>query len=98
MIRLVRYLKSTKQLGIIYESKPGLGLDLECFVDACLAGDWTQADADNAEQVMYRIGFVIWYVGCLIGQSSKLQSEIALSTAEKQSILSCRKLYVRPSP
>ena len=84
MIRLVRYLKSTKQRGIIYEPKPELGL--ECFVDADFAGGWTQADADNAEQVMSRTGFVIRYAGCPIGWSSKLQSEIALSTAEAEYI------------
>eukprot|EP00956_Cyclotella_meneghiniana_P007593 scaffold10232_cov46-Cyclotella_meneghiniana.AAC.3 len=86
MIRLVRYLKSTKERGmergIIYELKPELGL--ECFVDADFAGGWTQADADNAEQVMSRTAFVIRYAGCPIGWSSKLQSEIALSTAEAE--------------
>ena len=84
MIRLVRYLKSTKERGIIYEPKPELGL--ECFVDADFASGWTQADADNAEQVMSRTGFVIRYAGCPIGWSSKLQSEIALSTAEAEYI------------
>ena len=86
MIRLVRYLKSTKQRGIIYQPKPELGR--ECFVDADFAGGWTQADADNAEQVMSRTGFVIRYAGCPISWSSKLQSEIALSTAEAEYIAS----------
>eukprot|EP00956_Cyclotella_meneghiniana_P030674 scaffold78001_cov41-Cyclotella_meneghiniana.AAC.5 len=79
------YLKSTKERGIIHEPKPELGL--ECFVDADFAGGWTQADADNAEQVMSRTGFVIRYAGCPIGWSSKLQSEIALSTAEAEYII-----------
>ena len=84
MIRLVRYLKSTSSRGIIYDPQPEKGL--ECFVDADFAGGWTQADADNAEQVMSRTGFVIRYAGCPIGWCSKLQSEIALSTAEAEYI------------
>jgi hypothetical protein len=83
-IRLVRYLKSTKLRGIIFDPKPELGL--ECFVDADFAGGWTQADADNPEQVMSRTGFVIRYAGCPIGWCSKLQTEIALSTAEAEYI------------
>jgi hypothetical protein len=84
MIRLVRYLKSTKDRGIIFKPQPDLGL--ECFVDADFAGGWTQADADNPEQVMSRTGWIIRYAGCPIGWSSKLQSEIALSTAEAEYI------------
>jgi hypothetical protein len=53
MIRLVRYLKSTKDRGVVFKPKPELGL--EYFVDADFAGgNWTQADADNPEQVMSR--------------------------------------------
>jgi hypothetical protein len=84
MIRLVRYLKSTKDRGIVFKPKPELGL--ECFVDADFAGGWTQADADNPEQVMSRTGYLLRYAGCPIGWCSKLQSEIALSTAEAEYI------------
>ena len=52
MIHLVRYLKSTFTRGIAYTPKPELGL--ECFVDADFAGGWTQADADNADNVLSR--------------------------------------------
>jgi hypothetical protein len=84
MIRLVRYLKSTSSRGIVYSPQPKLGL--ECFVDADFAGGWTQADADNPENVLSRTGYVIRYAGCPIGWCSKLQSEIALSTAEAEYI------------
>lgn len=84
MIRLVRYLKSTSTRGIVYTPKPELGL--ECFVDADFAGGWTQADADNPDNVLSRTGYVIRYAGCPIGWCSKLQSEIALSTAEAEYI------------
>ena len=46
-----------------------------------------QADADNAENVMSRKGFVLRYAGCPIGWCSKLQTEIALSTAEAEYIV-----------
>jgi hypothetical protein len=84
MIRLVRYLKTTKDRGIVFKLKPELGL--ECFADADFAGGWTQADGDNLEQVMSRTGYLLRYAGCPIGWCSKLQSEIALSTAEAEYI------------
>ena len=84
IIRIVRYLNNTKDKGIIFEPDPELGL--ECFVDADFAGGWCQADADNPENVMSRTGFVIRYAGCPIGWCSKLQTEIALSTAEAEYI------------
>ena len=85
MYRIVKYLISTKERGIIYSPDPSLGL--ECFVDADFAGGWSQADAKNAENVMSRIGFVIRYAGCPIGWCSKLQTEIALSTAEAEEVI-----------
>ncbi|MCP4099727.1 MAG: Ty1/Copia family ribonuclease HI [Planctomycetaceae bacterium] len=84
IIRIVRYLNNTKDKGIIFKPDPELGL--ECFVDADFAGGWCQADADNPENVMSRTGFVIRYAGCPIGWCSKLQTEIALSTAEAEYI------------
>ena len=47
---------------------------------------WNQADADNAENLMSRTGYVIMYAGCPIVWSSRLQTEIALSTAEAEYI------------
>ena len=76
---------STQERGIIYSPDPSIGL--EFFVDADFAGGWSQADAKNAESVMSRTGFVIRYAGCPIGWCSKLQTEIALSTAEAEYIV-----------
>ena len=59
---------------------------LECYVDADFAGGWTQADASNAENVLSRTGYVIMYASCLILWVSRLQTEIALSTAEAEYI------------
>ena len=82
--RIFKYLISAKYCGIIYSPDPSLGL--ECFVDADFAGGWSQADADNVENVMSRTGFVLRYAGCPIRWCSKLQTEIALSTAEAEYI------------
>ena len=38
------------------------------------AGRWSQEDADNAENVMSRTGYVISYTGCIIVWFSKLQA------------------------
>ena len=53
-------------------------------MDADFAGGWNHNDADNAENLMSRTGFVI--TNCPIYWSSKLQTEIALSTAEAEYI------------
>ena len=41
-------------------------------------------DADNAENLYSRSGYVIMFAGCPILWSSKLQSEITLSTTEAE--------------
>ena len=46
----------------------------------------SQANSDNAENVLSRIGYVLMYVNCPIHWVSCLQTEIALSTAEAEYI------------
>ena len=82
--RLGRYLKHTRDEGIVYN--PDTSKGLECYVDADFAGGWTQADSDDAENVMSRTGMVIMYANCPIFWCSRLQTEIALSTAEAEYI------------
>ena len=84
MMRIDRDLGATRERGIIFQPNKLLGL--EFFVNADFAGGWSQADAHNPENVMSRTGYVIRYAGCPIGWCSKLQSEIALSTAEAEYI------------
>ncbi len=55
-------------------------------MDAVFAGGWSNAAFDDAENVMSRTGYVICYAGCPVLWSSKLQTEIALSTAEAECI------------
>ena len=82
--RLGRYLLHTKHKGIIYS--PDTSKGLECYVDADFAGGWSQSDAEDAETVMSRTGFVIMYANCPVYWKSSLQTEIALSTAEAEYI------------
>eukprot|EP00956_Cyclotella_meneghiniana_P030036 scaffold74624_cov50-Cyclotella_meneghiniana.AAC.2 len=84
IMQIGRYLLGTADQGIIHEPDPKKGL--ECYVDADLAGGWAEADTDDAETVMSRTGYVIFYAGCPVYWVSKLQSEIALSTAEAEYI------------
>jgi len=84
IVRLGRYLLDTRKRGIIY--KPDCLKGLECYVDADFAGGWTQADASNAENVLSCTGYVIMYASCPILWVSRLQTEIALSTAEAEYI------------
>ena len=82
--RIVKYLKDNSDRGMIYTVNKERGL--ECFVDADFAGNWDQADSENADNVFSRTGYVIMYAGCPLIWASKLQTEIALSTAEAEYI------------
>ena len=82
IICIGRYLLDTRSHGIVY--KPDTTKGLECYVDADFAGGWSQADSDNAENVLSRTGYIITYASCPIHWVSCLQTEIALSTAEAE--------------
>jgi hypothetical protein len=55
---------------------------LEVYADTDFAGGRNVADSENADCVLSRTGFVICYASCPVIWCSKLQTEIALSTAE----------------
>ena len=78
--RIAKYLKGTSDWGIVYHPDKTKGI--ECYVDADFAGGWYQADANNPENVMSRTGYAIYYAGCPVLWSSKLQTEIVLSTTD----------------
>ena len=82
--RIARYLLGTADKGLKYGPDPNRGL--ECYVDADFAGGWSSGDHTNPECVLSRTGFVIMYAGCPVTWSSKLQTEIALSTTEAEYI------------
>ncbi len=82
---IVRYLLGTKDKGIVF--KPDTSRGLECYVDADFAGGWKDGDHSCPESVLSRTGFVIMFAGCPITWSSRLQTEIALSTTESEYIV-----------
>ena len=84
IMRIGRYLVDNPDRGMIYTVDKSKGL--EVYVDADFAGCWSSADSSNADNVLSRTGFVICYAGCPVIWSSKLQTEIALSTAEAEYI------------
>ena len=82
--RIAKYLKGTSDRGNVYHPNKTKGI--ECYVDADFFGGWSQADANNLENVMSRTGYAIYYTGCPVLWSSKLQTEIAFSTTEAEYI------------
>ena len=81
-MRIGRYLADTADKGIRYNVDKSKGL--EVYADADFAGAWSAADSENADNVLSRTGFVICYANCLVMWCRKLQTEIALSTAEAE--------------
>ena len=80
--RIAKYLKGKSDRGIVYHPDKTKGI--ECYVEAYFAGGWSQANSDNPENVMSSTGFAIYYAGCPVLWSSKLQTEISLSTTESE--------------
>ena len=79
-----RYLYKTKDKGYIL--KPEKNGKLDAYVDSDFAGRWHRDYAELRECVLSRTGYVITYCGCSVVWSSKLQTEISLSTTEAEYI------------
>jgi hypothetical protein len=77
-----RYLLLTKDKGMILQ--PEANHQLNAYVDADFAGRWHKEYAHLRDSVLSRTGFILQYCGCPIVWSSKLQTEIALSTTEAE--------------
>ena len=84
VMRIGQYLVNNPDKGIIYNVDKFRGL--EVYVDADFSGGWSQADTQNADNVLSRTGYIICYANCPIIWGSKLQTEIALSTAEPNTL------------
>jgi hypothetical protein len=83
--RIVRYLKSTPNNG--YFLRPTITKPtLDCYVDADFAGLWTPSTAHDPTSIKSRTGYIITFASCPLLWSSKLQSEVALSTTEAEYI------------
>jgi hypothetical protein len=82
---LGRYLKGTRNKGIIYNPKHDSSFDV--YVDANFAGDWNRHDcAEENYTAKSRHGYLIMYAGCPMLWTSRLQTEIALSSTESEFI------------
>lgn len=79
---LARYLKGTRDKGMILT--PTQEKDLEVHVDADFAGAWDPTEAHRRDTARSRHGYVISYRGCPIIWKSQLQTEIALSSTESE--------------
>ena len=82
--RIARYLLGNKTRGIKF--KPDKSKGIQCYVDADFAGGWNKEDPNNAESVLSRTGYIVFYAGCPMLWASRMQTEIALSTAESEYI------------
>jgi hypothetical protein len=80
---IVRYLKATKDQGMILN--PQLDKSFDCYVDSDFCGLWNRANAMmDPSTSKSRTGYVICYAGCPIIWASKLQTQTALSTTEAE--------------
>ena len=82
--RIGRYLLGTQDRGIAF--KPDDAHGLVCYVDADFAGSWDKENPDDPDNVLSRTGYVVFYAGCPLVWASRMQTEIALSTAESEYI------------
>jgi hypothetical protein len=79
---LGRYLKGTRDKGLIL--KPNPSKSLEVFVDADFAGNWDKEETWDPDTARSRHGYIVSYAGCPILHKSQLQTEIALSSTESE--------------
>ena len=87
---VIRYLLTTQERnGILapkygINTRPDMTRGLEVYVDASFAGDWNNSWSEEPSSVMSRTGYIIKYPNCPIVWSSKLQTEITLSSTEAE--------------
>ena len=81
---LPRYLNGTKTGGVTL--KPSKSLQVDCYVDADFAGLWCVEDPQDPICVKSRTGYLITFMGSPLLWTSKLQTQIALSTMESEYI------------
>ena len=82
--RILRYLNGTRTGGMTLQ--PTGDLQVDCYVDADFAGLWNVEDDQNPLCVKSRSGYLITFMNCPLLWTSKLQTQIALSTMESEYI------------
>jgi hypothetical protein len=81
---LRRYILGTQDKGLVLS--PNYHHCLTAYVDADFAGLWHKDYAHLHKTALSRTGFILCYANCPIIWTSKLQSEVALSTCEAEYI------------
>jgi hypothetical protein len=84
ILRICRYLKGTKNKGLLLT--PSNDMILDCYVDADFAGLYGVEDDQDPVCVKSRTGYCLTLANCPLIWVSKLQTEIALSTTEAEYI------------
>jgi histone deacetylase 1/2 len=82
--RIGRYLKGTKNLGLILHPAESADFEIDCYVDADFAGTWGFEHPQDPSCVKSRTGFVIFIMGTPVVWTSRLQTDIATSTMESE--------------
>ena len=82
--------------------KPNGQLQVDCYIDAYFAGLWSVKDNQDPISVKSCSGHLIFFMGCPSSWSSKLQTQITLSTMESEYIalsnaigelIACREIF-----
>ena len=83
--RIVRYLKGTRDKGLILQ--PNASKGVECYVDADFASGYTPETSEDPVSVFSRTGYVIFYFNCPILWVSKLQTVFACLQLKQSTLL-----------
>eukprot|EP00957_Ditylum_brightwellii_P116869 8914943-Ditylum_brightwellii.AAC.1 len=81
------YLLGTSKEGMILNPKLLDILDINCFVGLDFAGLCGTKDPNDPTSAHNRTGFIIYVAACPVIWSSKLQSEIAMSTMHAEYVV-----------
>jgi hypothetical protein len=79
---LGRYLKATRDKGLIFRPDKGRGLEL--YVDTDFTGNWDPKETQDRDTARSRHGYIVMYEGFPLLWKSQLQTEIALSSTESE--------------
>jgi hypothetical protein len=85
LLHIVCYPKRTRDLGLKF--KPSQDKGFECYCDTNFSDNWNKELAPvDPSTAKSGSGWIVFYAGCPVCWESKLQSQVALSTAEAEYI------------
>ena len=83
VLRICKYLRDTKEEGMTMRAK---NEGFVVYADSDFAGGYMKGHTHDPDTAKSRSAYYIMFNGCLVFWSSKLQTEIALSTTEAEYI------------